>query len=144
MTVVLGSRDVEGDAGNRPVSGRSRGVAGGAWSHPARSALLGPLGSRFWALVDEDSDAEEQGGAELEVRAVAAGFSPPRSPPGQQMLADFLGEEWCVVPPAGHRSSGCGTGFSSESAPTSGVAVAQPNVEISPDLRAPAALSTED
>jgi hypothetical protein len=95
MTVVLCSR--EGDAGKRPVTGRSGGVAGGALPLVPRPDLLGPLVSRFWALADEVSDAEEQGDAELEVGSVAAELSSsPRSTPAQRTLADFLGEERCV------------------------------------------------
>jgi hypothetical protein len=136
MTVVPGSRDAEGDAGKRPIFGRSRGVAGGAWPHPSRSALLGPLGSRFWALAEEDSDAEEEAVAELEGRADPVGFSSPRFPPTQRTL----GEEWCVVQPAGRRSSGTGP----ESVLVSGAAGAPPSEEISSDLHASAGLSDAD
>jgi hypothetical protein len=63
--------------GKRPVSGRSRGVAGGALPHLPRPDLLGPLGSRFWALADEVSDAEEQGDDEFAVGSAAAKLSSP-------------------------------------------------------------------
>jgi hypothetical protein len=81
MTIALGSRDAEGDAGKRPVAGRSRGVAGGAPPPHAHSSQLGPLGSRFWALAEEDSDAEEEIVSKLEGQVDLGGFSSPRSPP---------------------------------------------------------------
>jgi hypothetical protein len=107
MTVSLCSRDAEGDAGKRPAAGRARGAAGGLPSLSPRSKQLGPLGSRFWALADEFSDEEGQGAAELEVGSAASEISSPsRSKPAQRTLADFLGEEWSGVFPAGCRSSG--------------------------------------
>jgi hypothetical protein len=140
MTVALGYRDAVGNAGKRPVSGRSRGVAGGAPPLPARSAQLGPLGSRFWALSEEDSDAEEEVVSELDGRADPGRFSSPRSPPTQRTLDDFLGEEWFVVQPAGRRRSGVG----SEGAPVSGSAAAPTSEEISSDLCVPAVPSDAD
>jgi hypothetical protein len=107
MTVSLCSRDAEGDAGKRPAAGRARGAAGGCSSLSPRSKLLGPLGSRFWALADEFSDEEGQDAAELEVGSAASEFSfPSRSKPAQRTLADFLGEEWSGVILAGCQRSG--------------------------------------
>jgi hypothetical protein len=145
MTVVLCSRDVEGDAGKRPVAGRSRGVAGGALPLLPRPDLLGPLGSRFWALADEFSDEEEQGDAELEVGSVAAELSSsPRSTPAQRTLAHFLGKEWCVVPPAGRRRTGGVVDLRSEKVSAGGRTAPLPSVESSPDLRDPVSWSAVD
>jgi hypothetical protein len=145
MTVVLCSRDAEGDAGKQPVVGQSRGVAIGALPPLPRPDLLGPLGSRFWVLADEVSDAEEQGDAELEVGSMAAELSSsPKSTPAQWTLADFLGEEWCVVPPAGRRRTGGFDGLRSERVLASGRTLPLPSMESSPDLRDPVSWSAVD
>jgi hypothetical protein len=145
MTVVLCSRDAEGDAGKRPVAGRARGAAGGVLSPFPRLELLGPLGSRFWAFAEEFSDAEEQGDVKLEVGSVATeSSSPPRSNPAQRTLADFLGKEWCVVPPAGRRRSGGVVSLDSEAVPTGERSAPLPSAESPPDLCEPVSWSAVD
>jgi hypothetical protein len=145
MTVVLCSRDAEGDAGKWPVADRSRGVVGGILPPFPRPELLGLLGSRFWAFASEFSDAEEQGDAEIEVGSVATEWSsPPRSNLAQWMLADFLGEEWCVVPPAGRRRPGGGAALDSEVVSAGERYAPPPCAENPPDMRAPVSWSAVD
>jgi hypothetical protein len=135
MTVSLCSRDAEGDAGKRPAAGRARGATGGCSSLSPRSKLLGPLGSRFWALADEFSDEEEQDAAELEVGSAASeASSPSRSKPAQRTLADFLGEEWSGVISAGCRRSGEVTSLVSVAAQAGEMFTHLPCLESSPAL----------
>jgi hypothetical protein len=145
MTVALSSRDAEGDAGKWSVAGRARGAAGGFSSLSPRSKLLGPLGSRFWALAAEFFDDEGQDAAELEVSSAASEISfPSRSKPAQRTLADFLGEEWSGVSPAGRRRAGDVSSLVSAASQPGEMFSHPPCLESSPARRDPVSWAVGD
>jgi hypothetical protein len=107
MTVSMLSRDAVGDTGCSSVSGQISAV--GVALPP--SSVLGALGSRFWALLEEDMDSDEEGVAGSECVSGDSRGGSPRSAPAQRTLGDFMGAEWCVVAAAGRRRAGKQTAF---------------------------------
>jgi hypothetical protein len=59
------------------------------------------LDSRFWALVEEDSDSDDEVVAGSEQFLGEGQGGSPRSLLVQRMLGDFLGDDWHVVNAAG-------------------------------------------
>jgi hypothetical protein len=98
----MSSCDARGDAGRSWLSGKF--LPDPATPHAPRA--VGSLGSRFWALMAEDSDSGDEGRAGSEQPTSESQGGSPRSPPTQRTLGDFLGPEWKVVAPAGRRRGG--------------------------------------
>jgi hypothetical protein len=98
----LSSCDASGDARRAYVSGKPLPDPAAPHAPPA----AGSLGSRFWALVAEDSDSGDEGCAGSEQSAGESQGGSPRSSPTQRTLGDFLGPEWKVVAPAGRQRGG--------------------------------------
>jgi hypothetical protein len=73
---------------------------------PRAPPVVGSLGSRFWALVEEDSDSGDEvlAGSDQSLEESQGGS--PRSLPVQRMLGDFLGPDWKLVTAAGHQRGG--------------------------------------
>jgi hypothetical protein len=98
----MSSCDASGDARRACVSGKPLPDPAAPLAPPA----VGSLGSRFWALVAEDSDSGDEGRAGSEQSAGESQGGSPRSSPAQRTLGDFLGPQWKVVAPAGRRRGG--------------------------------------
>jgi hypothetical protein len=96
------SCDASGDAGRSLLLGKI--LPGPAT--PRAPPVVGSLGSRFWALVEEDSDSGDEvlTGSEQSLEESQGGS--PRSLSAQRMLGDFLGPDWKLVTAAGHRRGG--------------------------------------
>jgi hypothetical protein len=105
--VRMSSCDARGDAGRSALSGKVLPDLAAPLAPPA----VGGLGSRFWALVEEESDSGDEGYAGSEQSVGENQGGSPRSSPVQRMLGDFLDPDWMVVAPEGRRRGGKRTSF---------------------------------
>jgi hypothetical protein len=96
------SRDDAGHAGRVPCAGQ---IPPPRSSSPAPAAR-GCQGSRFWALVEDDSSSDDEVVTGSEELSIEGQGGSPRSLPALRTLGDFLGDDWQVVSAAGRRRVG--------------------------------------